>query len=415
MDGGKFQIPDEAMSEFYAAYGMDLYHGRRLFMIERNSHIFALHFDVDFSCLMDEERIQAFCDVLHSTVSEYFETPKRCIVCAVLGEDGLRKEPGLHVIFPTAAVDSEMAMSIWTGVVARCEQKLPWGADTWEKVIDHSVLGKNGSLRMVGSAKCKPCPRCGGGSGKKFCADCSEQGIIASDKVYWPWKVLPCGEASRQELAELSANKAHAVRVCSIRTSLRLPSKDFRIPEGSPLTARLLKTGGVKRFASERLPRGFAHAEQLAPSQDTMRGLLEAIHAYDTHYKELVITDTKQAGDRIFIKVRGFGETYCLNKGEQHTSGHVWFCLSTEGLSQRCFSNKPVQRQGGCLCSQFKGPVKPVDKSVMNSLLGTKNESLPEDLIRHVSKRPKRERGSTEDSFLTFGGFLHMTPDPLDI
>jgi hypothetical protein len=378
LDGGKFALPEAAVGDFFAVYGRDLQLGRPLFVVERKSEVFLMHFDVDFPQLMDDERTLAFCDVLRGAVSEYFATPRRCVVCAVT--DASKRErvgPGLHVIFPKTPVTEEQALRIRAGAVARCRQLLAWGGDEWDKVIDVCVLSSGGSLRLVGSDKCRPCDHCRNGREARLsCSRCAD-GHVPLGKVYWPWRVLPDDERAAGDLADLRANPAHAARVCSVRTLLALPDKEYRVPKGAPLPSRLARVptdlGGTQRRLVYQENEGALHARNgavvsLAP--EVAAALQACVQRYSPAHAELVLKQTvKLNADKYVLKVTGFGSRHCLNKGDHHTSNNVFFVLHRSlGLTQRCFSKKPELRQGGCACQEFVGPSREVPLHLLEAL-----------------------------------------------
>jgi Herpesviridae UL52/UL70 DNA primase/Prim-pol 4 len=416
--GGKFHVPPEALSEFYAAYGMELHNERPLFYIEVNTPVFVLHFDIDFASMMDEERTASFCATLYAAVNEYFHRPKKAVVCAILDAEANRKGPGLHIVFPKAHVSNGMACAIWAGVVARCEEKLPWGADAWSKTVDVAVLAERGSLRMVGSDKCETCATCRNGPDRKCCADCGQCGRVACGKVYWPWRMIPDDAETRQELADMRSNRAHAVRVCSIQSSRDKPSEDFSVPPGAPLASRYVddrKQGRSRpvRTCDDAMPCPVKNAEQLALRHEILEALTQSIKDYDPSYGQLVIRDVQRCSGknpRCFIRVRGFNDRFCLNKGSEHKSNQIYFVISTKGLSQRCYSKKPEPRAGGCCCKSFEGPVKAVPDAIMVALLDVP-EAQPEAPLpaRSPNKRQKRNG----ESLVCYGGYYHISPDAM--
>lgn len=411
MDGGKFHIPPEALAGFYAAYGAELYNERLLYYIEKNTPIFMMHFDIDFPSLMEEDRTEAFCETLHAAAAEYFQRPRSAVVCAILDATGARRGVGLHILFPDTWVDAAMACAVWAGVVARCEEKLPWGRDTWAKVVDVAVLAEKGSLRMVGSDKCKDCPSCHNGrEEKKFCPCCNQKGTLPLGKIYWPWKIFPKTPSNQRTLDDLLLSKAHAARYCSIQSGRETPSKDFAIPAGAPRPATLSARSTICRMirpGDNAMPKS---GGTLSLSSEMLEALTQSIRDYDPHFGQLIIHDVAKATGkpcRCWIRVRGYHDRYCLNKGCEHASNQIYFVLSAKGLSQRCYSKKPELRRSGCFCKDFEGPPKPVPDEVMTTLLDVPQERRAVSPARGAKKRARTEGAE----LVCYGGFHHMSPD----
>ena len=382
LDGGKIFLPETAASDFFAAYAADLRAKRPLFVVERKTEVFQLHFDVDFSALLDDDRTLEFCRVLHEAVAEYFETPKRCVVCAVTEEDKQRrKAPGLHVIFIQTPVLESQALRVRAGVVARCRQHLRW-YDDWDKAIDVCVLSEGGSLRLVGSDKCLPCEHCRNGRERLSCSRCVE-GHVPLNKVYWPWRVLPEDARGVEDLRDLHANEAHAVRLCSTRTLLGAPDKSFRVPPGAPLPSRVVR----RQTELGRLQPRLEYQEQESAlraarpssllavqlSEPVLQRIRACVQAYAPAHAALTLKQVVriEGADKYILKVTGFGSRYCTNKGDYHSKSNIYFHLSRFGLSQRCFSkSEEIRSEGRCTCATFVGMTREIPCALMDQLFG---------------------------------------------
>jgi hypothetical protein len=413
MSGGSYCVPPDALDGLHAAYGQDLLCNRTHFLVEKNTPIFALHFDVDFHSLLDEGLTQAFLEVLHAAVNEYFAKSKKAIVCAILDKEGRRIGPGLHILFPTAFVDSETACIIWAGVVARCEEKLPWGTEVWGTTVDVAVLREKGSLRMVGSDKWGKCDHCSNDAhARTCCAYCDGKGGVALGKIYWPWRMLPDTEGTRQELEDMRLNPAHAARRCSIQTRHEKCSEDFQRPEGAPLPFVQRKGEFYRADENSRLPKK-GDSMTLTPNAEQLEALTQTIRSYDPNYGQLVIRDVIRAQGCCWARVRGFNDRFCLNKCGLHTSNQIYFELTGRGIRQRCYSSKAEVRACGFKCSDFKGPLKLMPAALV-ALLGDGEALTPVRSAEEQGRvrRPAAKRHKPNSSELVcYGGYHQITPD----
>lgn len=432
MKGGKFCIEKEDVETFVGACAMEVHRGlTRYSLVEVNTPVTKLHFDVDWPQQVPDEVLTFFCMVLWEAVSEYFRAEHLMVACVTFSDLSFRERNGngLHAIFPDLLVTAETARTVYAGAVARCEQKMSCFKGCWGDILDFAVLRENGSLRLVGFDKIQKCPACLNGPSRKDCDVCpSQSGFKWLKKIYWPWKVFPEeGERASKMLLELQS-AGHAVKTCSIR-SFGEPSKDFRRPPGAPLPLALTSRGckSRKQGGSERALR--EDAEQLEVSEASLDRLTEAIRAYDVHYRDLaVVKVTRKRAERdifdvAWVVVRGFNERFCLNKGAEHKSSNVYFQLSHMGLAQKCWCRKTSVGRSGSVCGRYTGHYRSVPHEVFVELLqrdapASRRQKQPLALTfgaagREEPQRPKRPRLEAPlTSFVTLDMYFFVTPDP---
>lgn len=352
--GGKLSIGDSLLDGFFAAYGQDLAAGHPLYVVERKSHVFNMHFDCDFPSMISDVQIDQFMDVVCKSVARYFgwedqqrcpaaaeeeHQPKKkrkktaavaaapqqeplpheasCLVCANLGPEraGPRVAPGLHIIFPYAPVDQAAALSIWAGVVSdleACDALRPLVGDkSWQTIMDICVLSSNG-LRMVGSYKSVICSTCRATKeNREYCLQCSGTGRTSVRRAYWPVLAYPKGaEDIQQCLKRARDNPAHGARVCSTRRPRATPvSARFALPLGAPSAPELKKSSSTSTNDAVRLhdlikadkvrafpeQRGGGTATDLGPrlSADSKEMLQLAVRAFSPHHAGLCIRDVR--------------------------------------------------------------------------------------------------------------------------
>lgn len=341
--GGKISLPDEAVSEFFAAYGTDMERTDvQLCVVERNSRVFKMHFDVDFPHVEPVERVHLFLREVYACVSDSFpgELPEM-VVCAVCEKaEGARTSGGLHIIFPRIPVDQDAAIALYSRVLERCESTLePPCGSTWNKVLDACVLSSSG-FRLCGSCKSRICEECKNNAAERsFCRRCRGRGRLIVPKIYRPWAVYPHPSASSATtLKNLSLNIAHAAKFCSVRIS-----------SGAVCSPRVqvLSKRGTSTLTGTAL-----RSDLVA---DVVEELLRSIRSIHCAYAQVEIAGVqvwcREIGvlPRYAIKLRGEGCRYCINKGAEHASSTSYFIMSKYGLAQRCFSRKPaVHRYGTC-------------------------------------------------------------------
>ena len=362
--GGRICLPDHAMDGFMNAYGSDLNQGKRLYVIERRTPVFKMHFDLDLKIIHTEADTTALLDVLHGAVASFLPRGAKenwCITCAVLNDERvIRKAAGLHIVFPWLFVDTEQALWLRASVVAQLQTKCTGMEKDWETAVDVAVLTTNG-FRMVGSDKCKDCATCHNSrDARSFCSDCSRQGRVPQSKVYLPWKTLP-EEATRKLRADIRANLAYAVRMCSTRIPVGRQQRTaaFRVPVGAPAPA-----GRRKALAPHGGPGAQLRADSVCVTPELRSALQETLATHHCAYAALEIVGFERLlGLSFGLKVRGFGCRFCQNKEAEHTQQTVYFVLSPKGIVQRCYSRKGLQRHHG-LCESYASASSPLSREL---------------------------------------------------
>lgn len=372
--GGRICLPDSAIDGFMAAYGIDLHNNLKLYVIERRTPIFKMHFDLDLKTMHDDAVTKDILEVLQQEVSK-FVTPEMeretwAIACAVLNDQqATRTALGLHVVFPWLLVDTEQALWIRSSVICSLRQRFPTLESDWDIVVDVAVLTSNG-FRMVGSDKCRDCTTCHNArDARPFCADCCCQGRLPEGKIYWPWETFPV-EATSALRTELKSNKAHAVLMCSTRVPLsrQVATPRFTIPVGAPPPSVRRKVSSAANRIEDRdyelresMPCNLRlRTEAIDVSQELKDALRETLVHHNVKYSALEpVSLDRLLGVRhrasFSLKVRGFGCRYCQNKQEEHTQQTVYFIISRSGISQRCYSRKHIHRHSG-LCEKYASP-----------------------------------------------------------
>lgn len=383
LNGGSVRVEDPQLDQFFNAYGEDLRDKRSLFIVERKSDVFKLHFDCDFKTTPSDEYLSNFVDTTCRTVQTYFSGDSHtasCIVCAVLGDDGKsRKAPGLHLVFPHAHVDETAALWIRAGVVhALMRMEGRSGDEDWNSIVDICVLTTAG-LRMVGSDKCKQCPQCRNVTENRvYCGSCDQKGYVVENKIYWPHSAWPTGDDSIQyDLNCVRENPAYAVKLCSTRLRAQAKISDtFAVPVGAPpISAKKRKKGEADAYSLECGASDLPHARnatRIRLEPNAHDALLRAIREYLPQYERVDIKDIDEIknnkGVTLRVRVFGFGSRFCLNKNAEHSSQSIYFVVSPlNGISQRCYSRKNVERCDG-VCEHFKSAPKPLHNSLTTLL-----------------------------------------------
>jgi hypothetical protein len=381
--GGRVRIPDELIEQFFEAYAADLQTRVSLFVVERRSAVFKMHFDFDYKGQLDDVALSRVAETIHLTVADYYELGSASCsvanslataVACVSQRGGSRCSSNLHVIFPFLAVRQETALRLQALAVERCSRLCEGSlADVdFSTALDSCVLNGSG-YRMLGSDKCKACScREGGSWSRAICASCQGKGYLAEGKVYVPWRCFP--SSSDDLLRLLQTNEAYAAKMCSIRlprgaAPASVPRPPLRQSSLGALQARpgepVRRQRGAPSGSSPYARGGLGAYERAQLPEEVSALILQEVRAYHSAYASLEVKSVLSvlSGETYLVKVKGAGSRFCLNKGSEHTSQCVYFVLSAAGLACKCYSRKAVQRLDG-LCQDFIGHRQPLPQAL---------------------------------------------------
>lgn len=68
------------------------------------------------------------------------------------------------------------------------------------------------------------------------------------------------------------------------------------------------------------------------------------------------------------VRVTGQGSKFCQNKGDEHTSNSVYFCISKKGITQMCHSAKDTPGLSGKTCRKYHSASKPIPVALSKQL-----------------------------------------------
>lgn len=90
---------------------------------------------------------------------------------------------------------------------------------------------------------------------------------------------------------------------------------------------------------------------------------------------------------RILVRVSGPGSTYCINKGDEHTTNSIYFWISKNGISQKCFSRKDAVGTSGKTCKEFRSEFRDMGTADTDLLFN------PKKVQENPNPRRKKRKG----------------------
>ncbi len=326
--------------------------------------VFRLFVDLDFErpVRLWRHQIEAFAAYCISAVKQFFpQLASTCLVSWNRWSKGKDNEAhfktGVHLHWPAYFVTSAQALDIRQLVLASMLDK--FGPDwNWESIVDKSVYKSNG-LKPLGawkSAECKKCKR------DPLCAQCKGKGYYfctnldgSLGRPYFLLCVLRLVDATRIE-RDLSGEAAYLSDFHKLLVDSKIRSdKDPRLaeqgqygylrPEGAPQHQEKTKRGpgAPKASITGRL------VESADPAYRECQTIIRS--AFGLLYKDIVVYKLKKVLQRYSVEVTGMNSRYCQNIGRQHNSNRIYFTITKEGVSQRCFDTGDLtdeMRHGPC-------------------------------------------------------------------
>ena len=393
MDGGRLHVPPEDSSSFLQQLASMLAGDHIPSVVELKTPVFRMMMDIDIEHTNPSISVGSFSNMLElireaafhfwHVVDENSEHIKpRMIVCSAPLKKTSKGNTklGLHVVFPEIATTGQMATAFRMILIPVLEDRamIPEGlVQPWDKVIDSSVFQSNG-LRMPFNGK-----------GRKETRAYAPSMEFRDDR---------CDEVTCDGTVK---NYRHWLQACSIRstTSVTTPlfCKVSTLPKG---VQELLKSrdggqggGGGGSISCQR--KRLADYEHLIPK------IMEAIPPeYGNH------TITSVARFPTFVAFRSTSK-FCRNLGRCHRSNNVYFTVSSDGLSQRCYCRcDTLEGRLYSKCMDFQSEFFRIDERVIfevlrisqNDTMATYDTQQEQMLVTNKLSMPSRQK-KTSRSF----------------
>ena len=339
MNGGVLSVPSDRLNEFYDKCVEAVLSGDKIYVVEQKTKYYNFFVDVDYKAddALDLNEIQSICKIICNKMMT--KGGKECLISVAEPKpSGDKIKTGIHLNFPGFVVNQASAIALREHILVALY--IAKGSEDWEKIIDSAVYGDI-SKRSKGSGFRMPWSH-------KMTKGVTE-GPYLPVFVYKPGGLL-------SSLTKIGQRPdAQILAMSAVRTT----STDFVTIEGP---TKAIKEGSFTEIQTKDEVSDIELKYNIERFiQKNMNGQSGArvskLFKFDNRY--LISSNSK----------------YCENLGRNHGSNHVYFYISGDRITQKCFCtcDTLVGRRSG-YCKDFVGSTYQLNQSIVDKLYPEKEE-----------------------------------------
>jgi hypothetical protein len=371
MDGGVLSVPFDKLDEFYTKYIECVRHGEKVFVVEQKTPTYNFFVDIDYKNTeaLSIEEIQDICKIICDKVKRH--GGKECLISVSPPKKvGSLTKTGIHLNWPGFVVNQVSAIALREHILVAL-YTVKKSID-WNEIIDSSVYGdiqrrsKGSGFRMPWSHKKGKHDSCDG----KGCSDCHNTGKI-TQVAYLPVFVYKTGPLSTLLRIDQTPDK-DILAMAAVRTE----NQDFVHVE-SP--SRAIKEGS---FTDVQTKDELHDEETKMLLEDFVRANLEG--QGDAHITKLFKFKNQYLASTT--------SKYCENLKRSHGSNHVWFYISGDKITQKCFCRcETLRDRRNGFCKDFCGRRHILKPQIVERLYPEKEKIKQCPDIKTDNKREKSD------------------------
>jgi hypothetical protein len=373
LDGGNIHIPKSMMSTFEANYATDIVAGNKNYVVELRTPVFKYYIDVDIFDheFYDGPKLRKIVDRIQKALSNFFKYD--VYVCTSPPKDVVKDKQhyiktGVHLIWPDVFVTQEIALFLRQFIIQYLRKKFGPRSETnsWEDVIDETVYIKNG-LRMIGSYKASICKLCKNKETlRESCDACFGQGRLFGKHKYSLEYIRSTEKTMKtKKFVEITKKQSALTSLLSVRSNkyksnivLREPYPSwFNIHAASRANRHV---GDILKQTREQCKRtGGRHAVNIDDPEivSSVEALIQSTFGQSHSFDNIgVMTVRKPTNTKVPCYWVTTDCNYCLNVGREHGSSTIYFKITYNAITQKCFCKKANTHHSatGVVCSNFE-------------------------------------------------------------
>lgn len=351
LDGGKLSVPFDTLDEFYEKYIEAVKSGEKLYVVEQKTETYNFFVDIDYKNEhpLGIDDIKDVCTIICDEVRKHSQ--EECLISVALPKVcGSLVKTGVHMNWFGLVVDQVSAIAMREYIVMALASRRD-GKD-WNEIIDASVYGsairrtKGSGFRMPWSFKKAKHDECGG----RGCDGCTSGKI---DQVEY----LPLFVYTKHPLSTLmridQEPNVKILKMSAVRTnapaSVTIEPPTTTVKEGS--------------FSQEQTK------DELYDQE--LKGMVETfVRKHMEGQGDAYVTKMFKHKDMFLVSTTS---KYCENLKRNHSSNHVWFIISGDQITQKCFCRcETIQGRRDGFCKDFCGRRHVLDRSIVDRLYPNK-------------------------------------------
>jgi len=378
---GKVFVPPALAEGFYDAIALDVQHNRLppLNELKVNS-VFHMFADLDIRAdaaekLPDAVDVGRVCVRVARRFLPEWDALRLIVLCAPdkTTDDGARHKRGMHLHFPGLRVQMNEALYMREATVDALSKAFP--DIDWPEDFDNSpFVNPSGGLRVVGAPKASACDACDNErERKRGCQSCGGTGKMESRPPQrYTFRTCLDGEGNVDEgrCGVLTTNFGALVRACSVRSIAQTVTPEWRRFEGCPSFSAIQynkysapTAGSKKRAFGDDKTSMRSWPQTTVVEKDKIDRLTKI---FRTRFRspdgtnvyaqvDLYPIRFSSRNNTYYCQFRGQGESYCFNKGTDHSKNRVYGIVTRTAAYVRCHSaTGPEGRLSGKPCREFR-------------------------------------------------------------
>lgn len=356
MDGGCLSIPCDKIPEFYKVYCDAVNAGERVFVVEQKTQpVYNFFADLDYKAeeALTVEEIEAVCRVICAKVGNLGGGD--CIVSVAEPKPaGALVKTGVHLNWPGFRVDQASACALREHILIALHTAKP--GVNWGAVVDNSVYGdprtgaKGSGFRMPWSHK-------------------KAKGVVEG-----PY--LPVFRWTRKPLSTMLRLAPDVTPELLAQVAVRAEGEPVKVHPPSKVSVATAKEGGFSKAETKDEVQDDALSAHLETFiRTTMEGQASArVTKIFKHKNQFLISTSSK---------------YCENLGREHGSNHVWFYVSGDMITQKCFCRcETLEGRAEGFCKDFMGKRYALTGEIKRMLYPQPTKCPP--IVKKIKKKEKR-------------------------